>query len=113
MLEHERRPLGGERFPSALEEPAPEARPPGRGARGRGRQARGAGPLVVSALRRALVESRVAVGLGLVAAGIVWAIFRGLHFYGFSPVNLAYDFDQPPVLLVLVSGWLLYRSWRR
>jgi hypothetical protein len=61
---------------------------------------------------QALVQPRVLVGLLLVLAGGVWALFRGLHFYGLSPVHLAYDLDQPPWLLVLVSGWLLYRSRR-
>lgn len=67
---------------------------------------------VASGVRAALVESRAVVGLLLVAAGVGWAIFRGLHFYGVSPTHLAYDFDQPPWLLLLVSGWLLYRSRR-
>jgi hypothetical protein len=60
-----------------------------------------------------LVRSRLIVGLALVAAGVVWAIARGLTFYGFSPIHLAYDLDQPPWLLILVSGWLWYRSRRR
>jgi len=60
-----------------------------------------------------LVQSRPAVGLTLLAAGLVWAIARGLHFYGVGPVELAYDFDQPPWLLLLVSGWLAFRSRRR
>ena len=68
---------------------------------------------VASGVRATLVESRAQVGLLLVAAGAVWAIFRGLHFYGVSSTHLAYDLDQPPLLLVLVSGWLLYRSRRR
>ena len=68
---------------------------------------------VASGIRATLVESRAVVGLLLVAAGVGWAIFRGLHFYGVSPAHLAYDLDQPPWLLVLVSGWLLYRSRRR
>lgn len=64
-------------------------------------------------LGRAAVGSRVIVGLVLVAAGVVWALARGLRFYGVSPVHLAYDLDQPPLLLLLVSAWLLYRSRRR
>lgn len=87
MLEHEPRPFRRERFSSV--------------------------ELVLSALRQTVVQSRVVVGLLLVLAGAVWAVFRGLHFYGFSPVHLAYDLDQPPWLLVLVSGWLWYRSARR
>jgi hypothetical protein len=62
---------------------------------------------------KTLVRARQVVGLGLIAAAVVWAIARGLRFYGVSPVHLAYDLDQPPWLLVLVSGWLWYRSRRR
>jgi hypothetical protein len=65
------------------------------------------------AWRAALIQSRALVGLLLLAAALVWAIARGLHFYGITPVHLAYDLDQPPWLLLLVSGWLLYRSRRR
>ena len=65
------------------------------------------------AWRAALIQSRAVVGLLLLAAALVWAIARGLHFYGITPVHLAYDLDQPPWLLLLVSGWLLYRSRRR
>jgi hypothetical protein len=68
---------------------------------------------VLSALRGTLVLSRPTVGLTLILAGLVWAVARGLHFYGVSPVHLVYDLDQPPWLLVLVSGWLWYRSRRR
>jgi hypothetical protein len=46
----------------------------------------------------------------LIAAGVVWAILRGLEFYGLAPAHLGYDLDQPPVLLMLVGGWLLFRS---
>jgi hypothetical protein len=74
---------------------------------------RGPAPSVASGVRATLVQSRAAVALLLVAAGAVWAIFRGLHFYGISPTHLAYDLDQPPWLLVLVSVWLLYRRRRR
>jgi len=66
-----------------------------------------------SGVRARLVQSRVVVGLLLVAAGFVWAIIRGLTFYGVSLTHLAYDLDQPPWLLLLVSGWLCYRSRRR
>jgi hypothetical protein len=68
---------------------------------------------VLAVLRGTLVLSRPTVGLTLIAAALVWAIFRGLHFYGLSPVHLVYDLDQPPWLLALVSGWLWYRSRRR
>ncbi len=68
---------------------------------------------VRSGARATLVRSRAVVGLVLVAAGLVWAILRGLPYYGVSPTHLAYDLDQPPWLLVLVSAWLCYRSRRR
>jgi hypothetical protein len=61
---------------------------------------------------RALVP-RLMVVLALVVAGIVWAAIRGLHFYGLAPLHLAYGLDQPPLLLILVGGWLAYRSSRR
>ncbi len=105
-------PLCSDQFQSALDAtgPAPEAdRPAPRGS--------GSGPrsldLAGSIWRATWVRSRPLVGLVLVAAGVVWAIARGLHFYGVSPVHLAYDLDQPPWLLVLVSAWLWYRSRRR
>jgi hypothetical protein len=60
-----------------------------------------------------LVQSRVVVGLVLAAAAVGWAVARGLSFYGVSPTHLVYDLDQPPWLLLLVSGWLFYRSRRR
>ena len=56
------------------------------------------------------LQPRVIVGLALIVGGIVWAAARGLHLYGFTPVDLAYDLDQPPLLLALVGGWLIYRS---
>lgn len=62
------------------------------------------------AWRGTLLRSRAAVSLLLLIAALVWAVARGLHFYGISPVHLAYDLDQPPWLLLLVSGWLVYRS---
>jgi hypothetical protein len=61
-------------------------------------------------LRGTIVQPRLLIGLTLIAAGLVWAVLRGLEFYGLSAVNLAYDVDQPPILLVLVGAWLLYRS---
>lgn len=57
-----------------------------------------------------VVQPRLLVTLALVTAGIVWAVLRGLHFYGLTPLDVAYDLDQPPLLLVLVGGWLTYRS---
>ncbi len=85
---------------------ADSAAPPGSGERSRLHS-------VASGVRGTLVQSRAVVGLLLVAAGLVWAILRGLPFYGVSPVHLAYDLDQPPWMLLLVSGWLWYRSRRR
>ena len=57
-------------------------------------------------------HTRLAIGLVLVVAGVAWAVARGVAFYGLTPVDLAYDLDQPPVLLMLVAGWLVYRSTR-
>ena len=62
--------------------------------------------------RGAFLEPRVAAALMLILAGVVWALVRGLEFYGVSPVNLVYDLDQPPLLMIFVAGWLLYRSRR-
>jgi hypothetical protein len=53
------------------------------------------------------------VGIALIVGGAAWAIARGLQFYGLTPVHVGYDLDQPPLLLLLVGGWLLYRSRRR
>jgi hypothetical protein len=64
-------------------------------------------------LRGAFSQPRLVVGLVMIAAGVVWAIARGLQFYGLIPAEIAYDLDQPPLLLVLVGIWLLYRSRRR
>jgi hypothetical protein len=55
----------------------------------------------------------VVVGLVLIAAGVVWAIARGLEFYGLTPAHIGYDLDQPPLLLALVGIWLLYRNRRK
>ncbi|HWC85725.1 MAG TPA: hypothetical protein VG388_04250 [Solirubrobacteraceae bacterium] len=57
--------------------------------------------------------SRLVVALALIVGGVVWAIARGLVYYGLSPSGLYDDLAQPPVLMVLVGGWLLYRSRRR
>jgi hypothetical protein len=62
------------------------------------------------ALRTVLAEPRVLVGLALVIGGIVWALARGLHFYGLTPVNGLWDLDQPPMAILLVGYWTLYRS---
>jgi hypothetical protein len=57
-----------------------------------------------------VVQPRIVAGLVLILGGVLWAIARGLQSYGLNPVELVYDFDQPPLLLSLVGGWLLYRS---
>jgi len=67
----------------------------------------------VFTLRSTQVQSRAMVGLALVVAAGVWAIARGVHYYGLSPVHLVYDLDQPPWLLLVISAWLWYRSRRR
>jgi hypothetical protein len=67
----------------------------------------------VHRLSSTLVQSRVAIGLALVAGAGVWAVARGLHYYGLSPVHLVYDLDQPPWLLLVVSALLWYRTRRR
>lgn len=73
----------------------------------------GALELIVYGFRGKVVQPRVLVGLALIAGGVVWAIVRGLRFYGLSPAHLGYDLDQSPLLLLLVGAWLLYRSRRR
>ncbi len=65
---------------------------------------------VIHGLREGMIQPRFVVGLVLIAGGLLWAVFRGLDFYGLGPVDLAYDLDQPPLLLALVGVWLLYRS---
>ena len=59
---------------------------------------------------RAAARSRVVVAALLITAGVVWALVRGLEFYGLNPVHIAYDLDQPPLLLMFVGAWLFYRS---
>lgn len=73
----------------------------------------GAREPVAEAVRGLFVQPRVAAALTLILAGAVWALVRGLEFYGVSPVNLVYDLDQPPLLLIFVATWLLYRTRRR
>jgi hypothetical protein len=60
-----------------------------------------------------VVQPRVIVGLVLIAAAIVWAVLRGLSSYGIGVVDLAYDLDQPPLLLAIVGAWIIARSRRR
>ena len=43
--------------------------------------------------------SRLVVALALITGGLLWAIVRGLEFYGLTPVQIGYDLDQPPLLL--------------
>lgn len=72
------------------------------------------GRLEPAAYRPAIsVQPRVVVGLLLILAGLVWAVARGLISYGIGPVDLGYDLDQPPVLLVLVGAWLVWRGLGR
>lgn len=65
---------------------------------------------LVRGLRERAIQPRFLLGLVLIAAGLVWAAIRGLEFFGVGPVDLAYDLDQPPLLLALVGAWLMYRS---
>ena len=60
-----------------------------------------------------VLQPRLLAAIALIVGGCLWACARGLHFYGIGPVDLVYDLDQPPVLLVLVGIWLCYRSRRR
>jgi hypothetical protein len=77
------------------------------------RQSSGGHTLRTQGSRADVVQARLVIGLVLVLGGVSWAVVRGVEFYGLTPANLAYDLDQPPVLLMLVGGWLLYRSSRR
>jgi hypothetical protein len=65
---------------------------------------------LVHGLRERVIQPRLLVGLVLIAGGLVWAALRGLEFYGVGPLDLAYDLDQPPLLLALVGAWLMFRS---
>jgi hypothetical protein len=67
----------------------------------------------VHRLREGSLQPLLVVGFVLIAAGIVWAVARGLGFYGVSVADLGYDLDQPPLLLAFVGLWLLYRGNRR
>jgi hypothetical protein len=57
-----------------------------------------------------VVQPRLVVGLTLIAAGALWALARGLEFYGLSLSGVGYDLDQPPLMLVVAGMWLVYRS---
>jgi hypothetical protein len=61
----------------------------------------------------AAVQPLSVVAVVLVCAGVLWSAARGLGFYGVTPLDVGYDLDQPPLLLVLVGAWLWYRSRRR
>lgn len=64
----------------------------------------------VTRLHPAATQPRLVIALLLIVGGLVWAVARGLQFYGLSPEHLIYDLDQPPLLLVFVAVWLLSRS---
>ncbi len=59
------------------------------------------------------IQPLLVVGLVLIFGGLLWAVTRGLEFYGLTPVDVGYDLDQRPLLLVLVGAWLWHRSRRR
>ncbi len=63
--------------------------------------------------RRIVAKPRLLIAATLIAGGLGWAIARGLTFYGLTLPTIGYDLDQPPLLLVLVGSWLLYRSRRQ
>ena len=110
MLDRGQWPLWSERAQSAVDSPASEFGGPA------ARQDPGAFGLLdqgIERLRGLLSQPRLAIGFMMIAGGIGWAIARGLQFYGLTPAGIAYDLDQPPLLLVLVGTWLLYRSRRR
>jgi hypothetical protein len=102
--------MWSDRPQSAVDTPAPDLGGP---AARRSSGAPGVLDSAVESLRGALAQPRLVVGLVLIAGGVVWAIARGLQFYGLTPARIGYDVDQPPLLLVLVGTWLLYRSRRR
>lgn len=72
----------------------------------------GVGQMGKLSARGEVVQPRLVVGLVLICAGVAWAAVRGLSFYGVGLADLGYDLDQPPLLLLLVGAWLLYRSRR-
>jgi hypothetical protein len=107
MLDRAKRPSWSEQSQAAVRTPAPEplsaeAPKPAPG--------QSASESVDPGARRALFQPRVVAALTLIVAGVVWAAIRGLEFSGLSPVNIVYDLDQPPLLLVAVAAWLLFRS---
>jgi len=80
----------------------------------RNRQAITTGGLEVTPAdsRPVVTKPRLLIGATLIAGGLGWAVARGLTFYGLTLPKIGYDLDQPPLLLVLVGSWLLYRSRR-
>jgi hypothetical protein len=66
-----------------------------------------------SGVALAVPQPRVLVAALLIAGGVVWAAVRGLHFYGTAPIDIGYDLDQPPVLVVLVGVFFLWRALRK
>jgi hypothetical protein len=110
MLDRRQPPLWSDRSQSAVNGAVPEL---GRPAARETAAATGGLERLVYGVRAKLVQPRALIGLALIAGGVVWAIARGLHFYGLTPAEMGYDLDQPPLLLVWVAAWLLYRSRRR
>jgi membrane associated rhomboid family serine protease len=98
--------LSSERFESAARGAVPELGPPAA-------PPTSIAELIAAALRRAPVLSRLTVGLALIAGGVVWAIARGLSFYGPNISGAYDDLAQPPVLLIVIGVWLLFRSRRQ
>jgi hypothetical protein len=107
MLERAKRPSWSEQSQATVRDPAPELRS--------AEPAAAEPEETASELARGgvLVQPLVLAALTLIVAGVVWAAVRGLEFHGFSPLHLVYDLDQPPLLLIVVAAWLLYRSRRR
>jgi hypothetical protein len=102
--------LWSDRSQSSGNEALPElVRPPAR----QGSGARQALSAAAARLRGTVLQPLLTIGLLLIASGVAWGLARGLEFYGIGPVNLAYDLDQPPLLLAFVGAWLLYRGRRR
>jgi hypothetical protein len=110
MLDRAKRPLWSDGSRSAVHGPAREPHGGDPRERPHALDAPDSGP---DAGRGTFRQPRVAAVLMLILAGVVWALVRGLEFFGVSPVNLVYDLDQPPLLLIFVAAWLLYRSRRR
>jgi hypothetical protein len=110
MLDRGQRALWRDPPQSAVDALAPELDRP---ATRRGSGGPGLLDWAVDGLRRAFRQPRLAVALVLIVCGVVWALARGLQFYGLTPASIVYNLDQPPLLLVLVGTWLLYRRRMR